>query len=300
MSNRTQQKVAPNGDTITPWSSYPTIQMVGVASVFRQGLAGTGLAPVANALGRGMADDWTAEVTRLLDVLKLTSTAATMFSEIDQIGLSTGHKVSIWPRDYHPEQITPGGGPKQVIDMYLNAGQQGQNGLSGPAMMRDASKNIKGDGDNAIVYFDPYVWLDGNPVRQAAQASDPARYSGAGMQPEFVLFHELVHAMRGLKGLTDLTPTTTPDYVNLEEFSANLLTNVAMKEANASNVLRYGEVGFKPMPPQYTTSCGYLASNEHRDLISRIHRQDSRFIMNLALLTRPPWNPYRALLVTKC
>src|SRR5262245_58001630 len=107
MSNRTAIMVAKNGDTITPWPSYPTIQMVGVASVFSQNLKGTGLAGVGDVLGRRLADEWTAKVMELLDVLNLTSTGATMFAEIDKIGLASRHKISIWPRDYHPETLTP-------------------------------------------------------------------------------------------------------------------------------------------------------------------------------------------------
>jgi hypothetical protein len=150
------------------------------------------------------------------------------------------------------------------------------------------------EGESAFIYFDPDTWRADSFMRQEAAIMNPAKFGGVGMEPEDVLFHELVHAVRRLKGVTDRTPTKTPDYVNLEEFNAVLVTNIAINEKNQFAPLRYGERTFIAMPEQYKTSAGFLRNTEHADLVKRIIARDAilpRDIANCPFVN--PFNPFR-------
>jgi hypothetical protein len=289
---------AADGTTIKEFTPYPTIRVVTSMGQFKKSLATSGLGSVADVVGADLAKEWENELFDCLETLQNgTWTAKALLAEINRVGSAKRLRVTIWPREYHPEVLDPAKGTTAVIEMYTNAEQQGRQGLGGPGLMRDASKNQAGTGDHALVYFDPTIWQPTSPIREAAMQADPAKYTGVGMDPEYVLFHELVHAMRTLKGLTDLTPTVTHDYWNTEEFAANLITNIAMSEHDPFGDLRYGEVGFKRMPAQYKTSDGYLTSSEHTSLIGKMVQTDPLFCGTVAVSPYlNAFNPIRTLI----
>jgi hypothetical protein len=277
------QLTYPDGSTLKEFTPYPTIRVLTPMGQFKKSLATSGLKDVADVAGVDLAREWESELFDCLETLQNGIwTAKALLAEIDRVGNAKRLKVTIWPREYHPEVLDPTRGTAAVIQMYTNAEQQGRQGLGGPGLMQDASKNQAGAGDHALVYFDPTVWQPTSPIREAAMQADPVKYTGVGMDPEYVLFHELVHAMRTLKGLTDLTPTVTRDYWNREEFAANLITNIAMSENQPFGDLRYGEVGFKRMPTKYKTSDGYLTSSEHTSLIRNMCQTDIPFCSTVA------------------
>jgi hypothetical protein len=289
----------PDGSNLKEFT--PTIRVLTPMGQFKKSLATSGLVSVTDVAGADLAREWESEVFDCLETLQNgTWTAKALLAEIDRVGSAKRLKITIWPREYHPEVLDPTQGTAPVFKMYLNAQQQGRQGLSSPGMMQDASKNQAGAGDHALVYFDPTMWQPTSPIREAAMQADPVKYSGAGMDPKYVLFHELVHAMRTLKGLTDLTSTDTPDYVNRDEFAANLITNIAMSENNPFGDLRYGEDGFKRMPTKFTTSDGYLTSSEHTNLIRNMCQMDLAFCGTVAASPYVnAFNPIRTFLRKK-
>jgi hypothetical protein len=150
---------------------------------------------------------------------------------------------------------------------------------------------------SAFIYFDPDAWGGGSFMRQEAGIVNPAKYGGVGMEPAEVLFHELVHAVRRLKGVTDRTRTTTTDYVSLEEFTAVLVTNIVISEKNRFTALRYGERTFISMPDRYKTSAGFLRNAEHADLVNRIIARDVTLPREIASSpVANPFNPFRRIL----
>lgn len=288
-----------DGTTIKEFTpNYPTIRVLTPTEQFKRSLATSGLSSVADIAGADLAGEWENEIFDCLETLQNGSwTAKALLAEIHRVGSAKRLKVTIWPREYHPEVLNPTKGVPALIEMYINAEQQGRQGLGGPGLMKDAKKNQAGAGDHALVYFDPTIWQPTSPIREAAMQEDPAKYTGVGMDPEYVLFHELVHAMRTLKGLTDLTPTVTHDYWNTEEFVANLITNIAMSEKAPSRDLRYGEIGFKRMPAQYKTSNGYLTSGEHVGIIKDMCQIDPVFCGTIAASPHQnAFNPIRSFL----
>jgi hypothetical protein len=296
---------AKDGSTIKEFTPYPTIRVATPLDQFKKSLGTSDLSSVADVAGanlvrssRTTAGEWESELFDCLETLQNgTWTATALLAEIDRVGKAKRLKVTILPREYHPEVLDPTKGTVAVIEMFTNAQQQGREGLTGPGMMKDPSKSQAGTGDHALVYFDPTIWQPTSPIREAAMHADPAKYTGVGMDPQYVLFHELVHAMRSLKGLTDLTWTVTYDYWTREEFAANLITNIALSENNPFGDLRYGEVGFKRMPAQYKTSDGYLTSSEHTSLISVMCQMDPRFCGIVAASPQlNTFNPIRTFL----
>ena len=135
-----------------------------------------------------------------------------------------------------------------------------------------------------------------NAFRGVANQMFPGRYGPYGTSPSEALLHELVHAMRTIKGMTDLTPTGPPFNDTIEEFVAVLVTNIHTGELTPGG-LRAGHTGFMSMQPNWTTSQGFLSDRNNRDLVTYFIRQDSSFCNTLAQTVYVnSFNPIRLLL----
>ena len=275
-----------SGDWITPYPASPSIDLIVKIRMFRSTLIATGVGDNPDWVER-MKESWETKVIEQLDAINSgTLTQRTTMAAIRRRCEEKPYKVHIFPREYHPRN-TPSRGLNEleVIDQYLNSAADGntRGGISVPP-----------EGETAFIFFDPDPWRADSFMRQEAAIMNPAKFGGVGMEPEEVLFHELVHAARRLRGVTDRTPTTTRDYVNLEEFTAVLVTNIAINEKKPFAPLRYGERTFIAMPEQYKTSAGFLRNTEHADLVKRIIARDaplSRVIANSP--NSNPFNPFR-------
>lgn len=94
------------------------------------------------------------------------------------------------------------------------------------AGQREASRG--GGGTNVIMWYEPGAWS-----KPSAKASiDPANHFHA----DDVLFHELVHALRMLRGLMDMSKIRGWD--NIEDLFAIMLTNIYNSSNNRNNDLR--------------------------------------------------------------
>jgi hypothetical protein len=217
------------------------------------------------------------------------------------VGKRAGLSVFIVPRNMNFERaywdtrtdVTP---QERVIKMTLNASSKPRQDVSGPGMMANASNNQRGAGDNVVLEFDPANWNPDNKFREIANQMVPGQYGPYGTSPDQALLHELVHSMRSIKGMTDLTPTGPPFNDTIEEFVAVLVTNIHIGERNPGG-LRAGHRGFMPMAANWSTSEGFLADPNNRRLVKYLIQQDPSFCRNLA---RPTYvnsfNPFRLLL----
>jgi hypothetical protein len=291
------------GNLGRPFDAYPTIRIFSDASIFKGNLKQSGLADVADDLAGDMSSAWAKAVWDALTTLSAPRcyAARCVLIEIDWYGKRGHFSVFILPRDMNVEtaiwanrsDLTP---QERVIKAWLNASSQGRQGTSGPGMIADASKNQRGTGDNAVVRFDPLVWDPDNNFRDVANQMYPGRYGPYGASPAEALLHELVHAMRTVKGMTDLTPTGPPFNDTFEEFVAVLVTNIHTGELTPGG-LRAGHTGFMPMQPTLATSLGFLANKDNRELVKYLIRQDSSFCNNLAqTVYADSFNPIRVLL----
>jgi hypothetical protein len=271
-----------------PFGPYPTIRVFSSPDIFKSNLSQSGLASVANELAGDMSTAWEKAVFDALTSLSSMRNYAArcVLTEIDWYGKRGKFYVFILPRDMNVEtaiwanraDLTP---QERVIKAWLNASSQGTQGTTGPGMMADASKNQRGSGDSAVVRFDPLVWDPDNTFRDVANQMYPGRYGPYGASPAEALLHELVHAMRTVKGMTDLTPTGPPFNDTFEEFVAVLVTNIHTGESSPGG-LRAGHTGFMPMQANLATSLGFLQNKSNRELVKYLIRQDTSFCNNLA------------------
>jgi hypothetical protein len=95
-----------------------------------------------------------------------------------------------------------------------------------------------------------------------------ARGSGfCAQQPDEILLHEMVHALRDMQGLTNPVPTTTR-YKNEEEFLAIVIANVYVSvKRNDNEQLRKDYVHFGVLEKPLNTSNGFLADGEHKKIL---------------------------------
>jgi hypothetical protein len=278
-----------SGDWVTPYPASPSIHLICMTRMFRSSMVSTGVGDNPVWVER-MKESWEAKVIELLESISNGSwTQKTVMEAIKLRCAEKRYEVLIFPRSYRP-QNTPSKGldEREVLDQYMNSATDGRThqGLGVPA-----------EGESAFIYFDPDAWGANSFIRQEAATVNPTKFGGVGMEPADVLFHELVHAVRRLKGVTDRTPTVTTDYVSLEEFTAVLVTNIVISERSRFAPLRYGERTFLAMPEQYKTSAGFLRNPEHADLVKRIIARDVTLPRAIANSSAPnPFNPFRRFL----
>src|SRR5262249_54575588 len=118
---------APDGTTIKEFTPFPTIRVVTPLAQFKRSLATSGLSSVADVAGADLAREYESELFDCLETLANgTWTAKALLGEIDRVGKAKQLKVSIWPREYHPEVLDRTKGALAVIQMYMNAEQQGR------------------------------------------------------------------------------------------------------------------------------------------------------------------------------
>jgi hypothetical protein len=72
---------------------------------------------------------------------------------------------------------------------------------------------------------------------EAFQKGSPSKLSGPGTEPDEILFHELVHALRQIKGLM-ATLSVNQNYLNEEEYLAIVISNIYIRSARKSADLR--------------------------------------------------------------
>jgi len=116
----------------------------------------------------------------------------------------------------------------------------------------------KGGGSDDIIYFTP------------GAKDDKRCASGSGLcaeNPDEILLHEMVHALRDMQGVSNRVPTLTLRYKNEEEFLAIVVTNVYISKAKGITFLRpdYRRVG--PLQKPWNTSDGFLKDAENKDIL---------------------------------
>jgi hypothetical protein len=91
---------------------------------------------------------------------------------------------------------------------------------NGGGVIRDAAGRIMvgtGAGSNSVIWYTAGMW------------AEKRRPSGPGYQPDEVLFHELVHASRQLRGVMNEMPVNK-GYDDIEEYLAVVLTNIYLSD----------------------------------------------------------------------
>lgn len=155
--------------------------------------------------------------------------------------------------------------------------------------------------------YNPHVTNSGRDIEVEFEPQSHIRYAkvvgdnlGLGT-PDCVLFHELFHAYRALKGL--LYPSRrTPvggGWHNLAEFNAILLTNIfrseKYKKTKTKGHLKYGHSG-------YSRLSGFTDISHPKDFYLRYEEKIDKLCAQVPEITFPlsqkpagliPWNPLR-------
>ncbi|MCL2714755.1 MAG: type III secretion system effector protein [Alphaproteobacteria bacterium] len=148
-------------------------------------------------------------------------------------------------RSGHSLRITPY--ENTVLNAFAQAddlrhatlkGQPERSGSSGQILLDAAGKSTIGDGtgSNSDVSFTPRIFTNYCNQHKHAHRS--------GAQPDEVLFHEMVHATRQMRGILDPLPLGWM-YDTEEEFFAIVLANIYASETGRPIDLRSDHHGFE-------------------------------------------------------
>lgn len=117
--------------------------------------------------------------------------------------------------------------------------------------------------------------------------------------PDDTLVHELVHALRDVRGQLLQVPTRSKNYDNEEEFFAILVQNVYASEKGMT-ILRHDHHGNAALPSRLSTSEKFLGKGqrpitleelENRLLVSKLVRENNDLCKNIFLHVKAAFNP---------
>jgi hypothetical protein len=164
---------------------------------------------------------------------------------------------------------------------------------------------FRGDSDNPLTREDerynlvPQSWMgtgEGSDVSLHFDVDEYRKWKcarGPSSQPDEVLFHELVHALRYMQGNASLVPTENALFDNEEEFLAIVATNVYIS-AKGGTAFRANHHDFELLRPPLNTSQGFLADRDNLRVMS-VHRLLWTDTFNALAMVVAPFNPFREL-----
>jgi len=116
---------------------------------------------------------------------------------------------------------------------------------------------------------------------EAFAKGSPSRPSGPGMDPDEVLFHELVHATRQLAGVVYFMPVDQ-NYDNEEEYLAIMLSNIYIRNKNKGATLRADHDSGIFVDPDHFLDNVQRVNLPPRTLLERFRLQQLLFFNDLA------------------
>lgn len=150
-----------------------------------------------------------------------------------------------------------------------------------------------GTGSDVVVRFTPSMFGANTPAGKL-----PKSGGASGFEPDEVLFHELVHAYRQVRGQMFQLPQVgaMANYHDLEEFYGVLIANVYMAE-RGKTAMRRDHDGFKTLPARLTAVNGFLTDptlgNDHTILIAEFAKGDPATFAALSQIRSAWFNPFR-------
>jgi hypothetical protein len=222
----------------------------------------------------------------------------------------TRHTITVMPHWLYFMTL-PGDGFRNANTRGLRAGQNLSHvtdsipdndrdsyakGAPIPSLFGSETWTGTGAGASVVIYYSVRTWTD---------AFYPDYTVGAaGFQPDEVLFHELVHATRRIRGKqTSVTVKGRPNFGNIEEYFATVIANIYLSEKGkeARLVGAYALDLAKPLKDWNVMKDpdGFYRNNDGLSippdrLMDTFQRTQMLFYHDLALLPTPPWfNPAR-------
>ncbi|MGD9631499.1 MAG: M91 family zinc metallopeptidase [Pyrinomonadaceae bacterium] len=208
---------------------------------------------------------WTASVEDLLRKISSSDAGKALLNAIHD----TGFFIKI-----HPES-----------DTHCNA-----HGFGGGLEIDEQKRSIKGH-----VVFNPVAYSEGSHCFQIKKSK---QHKNGGL-PDEILFHEMIHAIRGGLRLNDARPVAggLKRYSNTEEFLAILITNIYISDASngKGSGLRAGHAGKSPLEAQFSRSLSFFASSAKiLPLLKEFKDKQPKFFADLAKV-KSVFNPFKAM-----
>jgi len=259
-----------------------------------------GLTSMSATLAQEAAQLWE---KRMLEILTSFChpalwTVACVLTEIERTAARTGTCILITPMDNRPSlKVSSGDKREDVFLKYFNAHTYGRD--TG-GRKKDPSKGIKGEGDFAIIQFNPFTWDSDSALREMADLMY-AKDFAAGMETEDALLHEIVHALRFMQGLVDdHDDPMFEGYNQIEDFLAVVIANIAMSERNPTLALRRHHNFFEKIPPHLSTPSGFLSHAPNVARLKRAYMEEFSLFHNIAGSPhRNSFNPIREMIVAQ-
>jgi hypothetical protein len=209
------------------------------------------------SVAQAIADQYERDVLAQLNLLTGSGrwTAQAVFAQILAAGTQHAKNIKISPYTLADAQrLGPFGSFTHAADLGSVPVTQGGTG----------------GGSDAEIHYSPEILTQDSPARALANANaDPKakKWGPYATDPDDVLLHELIHAMRDLQGLNEGIQTTGPDakYDDDEEFLAILISNIAVTEKDPYADLRRDHFGSTKLPDEEATSEGFLSNTDQTD-----------------------------------
>jgi hypothetical protein len=138
-----------------------------------------------------------------------------------------------------------------------------------------------GRGTDAEMHYSASKFDDHNDVPlcplDGTVSKGPCRYGRgtAAYGPDYALVHELVHALRYMRGVLNNVPTWDKEYDNEEEFFAILVGNTHISE-KGRQLLVANHHGYAALPANLSTSEGFLGKGVSP--LSQSHLENRRLL----------------------
>ncbi len=220
-------------------------------------------------------------VVSLLRNIHKSHTGAAVFEEFE---LRSHHLMKIIPLENVLNAFASG-------DDYDRASERGRaerSGADGSLLKNAAGHNIigKGGGSNSTVSFNPLTWTN--------YCSQQKKGHKCGAHPDEILFHEMIHATRQMRGIFNPLPLGFL-YDTEEEFYAILIANMYASETGRKIDIRADHHTFNHMVTD--TNELFLPKKDAADyryrLIAKFVQKEARLAAGLARLKHVPFNPVR-------
>jgi Effector protein len=195
------------------------------------------------------------------------------------------HLMTILP--YEQAQLNAFAAAKDLRHATLK-GQVERSGANGQVLLDAQGKPIigLGGGSDSDISFTPVMFT------KFCNQQKPGHKAGA--QPDEVLFHEMVHATRQMRGILNPLPLGFL-YDTEEEFFAILLANIYASETGRPVDLRSDHHGFTHLTTD--TDAKFLPKKDMTDyryrLVDKLVHQEPRMVHELKRLRHTPFNPIR-------
>jgi fructose-specific component phosphotransferase system IIB-like protein len=187
---------------------------------------------------------------------------------LKEIG-AAGHRVTFKPNWNWADIVNADAAP----DSYRDAHAQGQR------FRQNGHRRVgTGDGSRSTIRYTPGMW----------GPTGAAKIHTASFEPDELIYHEMVHASRQMRGVQLVRKVK--DYDDVEEYLAVVLTNIYMSENGKTVFLGDHDVAALQHPEKFLDNA-QNSDMPPRELISLFKGAQPDFYRDVANVAKAKFNP---------